>query len=156
MAIVLRSGIECLQHFQRGFKILAGRRERPEDVLVVPAEDFIGSAAAFDHGYAVALGDKAVRNGNAAGVWAQKKVHLILGNELLNKLRAFRGIALVVIVNDFKLVFLVTHFDAAVLVNLFNGHIIGVPIQLSGAALRTRKRYGTSQLKYFHAPSIGR
>jgi hypothetical protein len=97
----LRRRIKYFQHLKGGFEVLAGRRKGPENIFVPAAEYFIGSAAAFDHGNLVALGDNPVRDRNPAGIRAQQEIDLVFGNELFDKFGAFRRIAFNVIVNKF-------------------------------------------------------
>ena len=119
-------------HLGRGQEV--HRREGPEHPLAA-AVDAARARAPGNVGHAVALGHDALRLDEVRAVTADDDGHLLLGDELLDKLRALGGVGRVVEKRQLDLHRLAADVHASGVVDLLDGELRGLLVGASDLRL---------------------
>ena len=136
-------------------KIIAGRRQRPEDVFEIAREYLVGGAATLDHWNPVFFGHGRIGEREIAGERSQQKIDLVLRHQLRVLAHAQVDVGLVVVELERQLVRFIADLDAARGVDLVDRKLIGVAIVATGIGKRPRQLYGRSQDNVFCKSTIG-
>ena len=128
--------LQRLHHLDGAAEIVAGRRQRAEDVLEAARENLVGRAAALHHRDLVFLGHHRVGQLEVAGKAAQQQVHLVLRHQLRVLAHRQVHVRLVVVQLERQLVRLAIDLDAALGIDLVDGHLVGVAVVAPGVGHR--------------------
>ena len=137
------AGIEPLQHVHRRTKIVAGRRQRPEDIFEITREYLVRRTAALNHWNFVFFGHRRIRQREIASERSQQKIDLVLRNQLRVLAHAQIDVGLVVVKLERELVRFIADLDPARGVDLVDRKLISVAIVAAGIGNRARSTVRT-------------